>query len=235
MWAQESHSGSLYLNDETISYKGGWVASKIWKDYELMFEACWPTDLQVSFSKDDGLQINDFDCSGGDVDILLAQARSDNKIDTLVTLRFDHILSRIEFRMLHSLADDMSVRLKKIELKGIASKGDYNTRYSDQWAIGDKDFTYVVYDAGEGEGVMIPAGKAQYVGDDFYVIPQASTAQLDVEYEVCYEGAEWIPQTETIKSLDTHWDPSKHYTYTLNLRMDKLVHTTGISSWSNRE
>ena len=235
VWAQESRMGSLYLDNETISYNGGWLASKIWQDDELRFEACWPTDLPVEFSKSNGLQIKNFDCSGGDVDILMAQARSDNEIDTLITLRFDHILSRVEFRMLHSLSDNMAVRLKKIELKGIASKGDFNTRHSGQWSLGDPNFTYVVYDAGEGDGVTIPAGKAQYIGEDFYVIPQVSMAQLDVSYEVRYEGANWIPQTETIKSLDTQWEPSKHYTHTLNLRMDKLVQTTGISSWNNRE
>ena len=234
IWAQKSKDGSLYINNETISYKGGWFASKIWNDEELIFEACWPTDLPVSFSKNDGIQINNFDCSQGNVDILLAKAQSDNEIDSLIILCFDHILARVDFRMLHSLPDDMTVRLKKIEIKGFASKGDYNIRHSGQWAIGDKDFTYIVYDAGEEEGVTIPSGKAQYIGNDFYVIPQSSTAQLDVLYEVRYGDAKWIPQTETIKSLDTYWDPSKHYTYTLNLRMDKLVHTTGISSWSNR-
>ena len=227
--------GSLYLDNETISYNGGWLASKVWEDDDLSFEACWPTDLPVEFSKSNGLQIKNFDCSGGDIDILIAQAQSDKDIDTLITLRFDHILSRVDFRMLHSLSDNMTVRLKKIELKGVASKGDFNTRYPGQWSIGDTDFTYIVYDAGEDDGVIIPAGKAQYIGEDFYVIPQACLAQLDVTYEVSYDGATWIPQTETIKSLDTYWESSKHYTHTLNLRMDKLVQTTGISSWSNRE
>ena len=29
--------------------------------------------------------------------------------------------------------------------------------------------------------------------------------------------------------------PDRHYPYTLNLRIDKLTHTTAISSWDNRD
>lgn len=235
LWAQESRTGSLYLNDETIRYNGGWNASKIWPDEELTFEACWPMDLPASYSKSEGLQIKDFDCSGGDVDILLAKAYDGFEVDSLVVLRFDHILSRVEFRMLHSLSDSMSVRLKKIEMKGFAFKGSWNTKESGRWHIEDRNNSYTVYDAGDGEGIEITAGTAQYIGDDFHVIPQISSAALEVTCDVRYGSASWIPQVETIKSVDTEWDPGKHYTYTLNLRMDKLTSTTGISSWNNRE
>lgn len=234
MWAQMDRNGSLYMDDETISYNDGWTSNKIWLEEGIAFEAYWPKDIPVSFSKSEGIQINGFDCTAGDVDILVARAHSDACVDGLLVLPFDHLLSRIEFRMRHSLSEEMSVRVKKITISELAQVGDYNTKASREWVSDDyKKTTRVVFES--EEGVDIPADDAVYVGDDFFAIPQASAPTLEVVYDVRFGTGEWIEQTAQIEKIDTQWEPSKHYTYTLNLRMDKMVYTTGISSWNNRE
>ena len=236
VWASTQTTSETYIDAEEISHTDeGWVSSKKWPLETLTFESCWPTDLAVEYTNHNGLQLKNFDCTKGDMDILIASASSEDMIDGACVLRFDHILSRIEFRMLHSLSEEMSVRLKKIEMIGFAGKGDYNVKKKNEWSTGANDFSYVVYDAGDTDGIDITSGTAQYIGEEFHVIPQACTASLEVTYDVKFGDANWIPQTETIESLNTFWDPSKHYTYTVNLRMDKLTHTTGISSWNNRE
>lgn len=234
LWAQQSLDGAMCIEDEAISYNKGWFSSATWPESALWFEACWPTDIEVDYSKTKGLQLKSFDCSAGDVDILFAREVAGHDADSMITLRFDHILSRIEFRMLHSLSEEVSVRVKKIEVKGLALTGDYNVQEPRQWTVSDANSSFVAYDAGDADGIVIQLGKAQYVGKDFYTIPQVCYASVDVSYEVSYGNMNWIPQKETINSLDTILEPSKHYTYTLNLRTDKLTHTTGISSWSNR-
>ena len=236
VWALNQTTGQSHIAGETISHSSdGWVSEQLWPLDMMYFEAYWPTDLPMEFSPSEGLQLRGFDCSSADVDILVAKAADNNGEDDVVLLPFDHILSRVEFRMMHSLSEGMSVRLKKISMIGFASRGDYNTRISGGWVTAEDDFTYVVYDAGETDGIEIHGGDAQYIGEEFYVIPQPCIAALEVTYDVRYGVANWIPQTETIESLKTHWEPGKHYTYTVNLRMDKLTHTTGISSWNNRE
>ena len=236
LWAQEGRTGNLYLNDETIKYNDGkWLASKAWPEDELAFEACWPMDIPVTYSKSEGIQINNFDCTSGDIDILIARARDDYEIDSLVTLGFDHILSRVDFRMLHSLSSEMSVRLTGIEVIGFAQTGDYNTRNSQKWSSADYTGSRVVYNTAVGEPIAIQSGKAIYIGEDFYAIPQECTARVKVDYEVRYGQGTWIPQTSYIETLKSDWEPSKHYTYTLNLQMDKLTCTPAISTWSNKE
>ena len=226
--------GGVYLDAEEISYgDDGWVSSKKWPRHELEFEACWPTDLAVEFSPANGLQLKDFDCSTGDLDILMAHASDNDEIDGISILRFDHILARVDFRMVHALPEEMSVRLKRMELKGFASRGDYNTKRKDEWVIGAADYSYVVYDAGQTDGIDIGTGTPCYIGEEFYVIPQMLLTSLEITYEIRHGKAGWVPQTETIESIETIWDPSKHYTYTITLRPDKLGHTTAISSWDN--
>ena len=241
VWGVNQTSGQTLISGETITHASeGWLSQQKWPLDVVQFEAYWPTDLPMEFNPAEGLQLRDFDCGNGDVDILVASAyddnkEDDNKEDDVVVLRFDHILSRVEFRMMHSLSEGMSVRLKKIRMIGYANKGDYNTIVPHDWLVDDTDYTTVVYDAGTTDGIEILPGEAQYIGEEFYVIPQACAASLEVTYDVRYGEAGWIPETETIESLKTFWEPSKHYTYTVNLRMDKLTHTTGISSWNNRE
>lgn len=233
VWAQEGSAGTVYMQDERVAYNGGWTTSYIWPETDLDFEACWPVDLPVEYSSRKGIQINAFDCTNGDVDILLAKSGSEQVADGILPLRFDHLLSRLEFRMMHSLADGMSVRLKKIELKGFGQKGDYNADLKDAWSVREYDFSRVVFESEEGS--VLRKGDPEYYGDEFYAIPQICVASVEVSYEVKYADATWIPQVETIKNLEVVWESSKHYTYTLNLCMDKMKHTTGISSWSNRE
>ena len=236
VWAVNQTSGETYIQDETIAHSpDGWKSEKMWPIDEMYFEAYWPDVLPMEFSTTKGLQLKGFDCTKGDVDVLVAKAYDDNKNDNVVSLRFDHILSRVEFRMMHSLSEGMSVRLKKIEMIGYATTGDYGLRRTGQWDVGEPDFSTVVYEAAETDGINIAAGAAQYIADEFYVIPQACTARLEVQYEIRYGTAGWIPESATIESLKTFWDPGRHYTYTLNLRIDKLTHTTAISSWDNRD
>jgi hypothetical protein len=236
VWADGKTLGGLYIDGEEISYGAeGWTSSALWPRYELDFEACWPTDLGMEFSSTRGLQFKDFDCSEGKTDILHARTSEINDKDGTAVLRFDHILSRVDFRMLHSLPEGMVVRLKKMVMNGFAATGSFNTSVRYGWETGKSDFTYTVYDAGDSEGIIINAGDARFICDEFYVIPQICTASLEVSYEIRYKTAGWVPQSDTIESLDTYWESSKHYTYTVNLRTDKLSHTTGISNWNNRD
>ena len=236
VWAVNQTTGETHIPGETITYASdGWVSSKLWTLDPMYFESYWPADLPMTFSPSNGLQLKDFDCSNGDVDILVAKTYEDNEDDDIVILNFDHVLSRVEFRMKHSLPEEMSVRLKKISMVGYANKGEYNTKVKNGWTEGERDFTYVAYDAGETDGIDIYSVDAQYIGKEFYVIPQPCYAALEVTYEVRFGEARWVPQTETIESLKTHWEPGKHYTYTVNLTMEKLTFTTGISSLNNRD
>lgn len=233
VWAQVDRDGSMYMDNDNIAYNAGWKSNKIWLEEGIAFQAYWPLDIPVSYSKTEGIQIKGFDCTSGDVDILVARAHSDASVDGVLVLPFDHLLSRLEFRMRHSLSEEMSVRVKKITILKFAQVGDYNTKASREWVSTDYTTKKVVFES--AEGAVVPADEAIYLGDDFFAIPQASAPTLEVVYDVRFGTAEWIEQTAQIEKVDTQWEPSKHYTYTLNLRMDKMVYTTGISSWNNRE
>ena len=84
------------------------------------------------------------------------------------------------------------------------------------------------------EGVSMTS-ELRYLGEDFYTIPQLFVGTLEVDFEVKYADATWIPQTEVLEKVEICWDPNTHYTYTLTLTENKMKIHPGISNWNNRE
>lgn len=235
VWANETDSGKSVLSDETVAYgAGGWLASQTWPDAELSFTACWPTDLAPEYKFGNGITLRGFDTEKDKRDILVASTAAEYDADSLVTLNFDHILSRVDFRVVHSLEDNIEVLIKKIEMSGFGLAGDYNASGNGKWTVADTKGSKVIYDAGDGEGWKL-TNVATYIGEDFYVIPQLCKAEVKMSVMVRVNNGGWVPDNLLIDSLNTDWQSGKQYTYTLNMTDSRLVYTTGISNWNNRD
>ena len=234
VWAFDESTQSVYIDGEQITNsEKGWVSSKIWPRTQLNFEACWPADVVgATYKPEKGICIRDYNTEEGEIDILFAKAdRREYNSDKFVTLSFEHILSRVEFRMRQSLSSEMSVRLNRIELQGFATKGDFNTSGNYQWKTSGPLCSYV-FDTSDSP--IEVNSEPIYMGEDFYTIPQLLEATLIVNFEVKYGHASWIPLQEEIRNFLIEWLPGTHYTYTLNLTETNLTYTTGISNWNNR-
>jgi hypothetical protein len=110
-WAVNNFDQSIYINNETIACNGGeWKSKYVWPEESLRFSAFYPQDVPHAFSSERGVMINEYSTADGGRDLLVAStvAGGDEATDSLVNLRFDHILSRIEFRMQHSLSTESS-------------------------------------------------------------------------------------------------------------------------------
>lgn len=235
VWAQSEQSGALYIEKEEISYENDWSSSQCWPKSALKFEAIWPKEVAISYSPGKGIQISDFDCTDGDVDILLAKAHSDSEVDGKLPLSFNHLLSRVDFRMHNSLAEGNTIRVTKVHLKNFAIKGSYNTIDADSWYAQSYSGARTVYEVSHDDGIAIQPNSTIYIGEDFFAIPQVSLGSLEVFYDVRHGNSEWIPQIAEIENFEIVWEPGQYCTYTLKLLMDKMVSTPGISSWNNRE
>lgn len=235
VWATDMSSGGSVLHDETVSHTAaGWMASKPWPESELSFTACWPTDLSPEYDRESGVVIRGFNADTDRRDLLVARVKAEYDADSLVTLNFDHILSRVDFRVMHSLEDNMEIMVQKIELVGFAFEGDYNASGDGLWKVSAKDDTHVIYDAGEGDGYRL-TNDATYIGEDFFAIPQLCEADIVMTCRVRVGSGGWVTDRLNVNGLKTDWQSGKQYTYTLNLTDTRLVYTTGISNWNNRE
>ena len=233
VWALNTTDGSIYLNKENIAHKSeGWLSVRKWPEAELDFTAYWPLSINPEYNKEKGLIIKDF--SQDNLDLLVARERTANESDSLVVLHFEHILSRVEFRIKHSLEENIELVLTGIELNGYSKTGSYNEKGTGYWEVGAADHSKTIYDGQTGASFKLTRD-AQYIGEDFYTIPQICKGTATVYFNVRVNGGEWIPDSATTKTLDTEWESGKQYTYTLNITDKQLTFTTGISNWNNRE
>ena len=128
----------------------------------------------------------------------------------------------------------MDVILTGIELNGYSITGTYNEKGTGYWEVGAADHSKTIYDSNNGASFKLTRD-AQYIGEDFYTIPQICKGTATVYFNVRVNGGEWIPDSATTKTLDTEWESGKQYTYTLNITDKQLTFTTGISNWNNRD
>lgn len=234
VWALHTGNGNLVLDKENITYGyDGWLASKTWPEAELEFTAYWPTDLNPEYDKEKGVIFRNFKAE--DVDLLVATERTEYESDTLVPLHFEHILSRCEFRVMHSLESNIEFRVTKIEMKGFGLSGDYNTYGDGLWVPASREESYTVYKAEDENNGWLLTNEPVYIGKDFYTIPQLCTAMIEMQFKVRVNGGEWIPDSAVAGPMTSDWKSGTQYTYTLNMTDEKLTYTTGISNWNNRE
>lgn len=233
VWALDCSSGSVLINKENIGYSAeGWISAIKWPEGELDFTACWPTGLIPEYNKEKGIIIRDF--SNDDIDLLVAREKAGYGSDTLVPLHFQHILSRVEFRIRQSLEDHIEMKLIKLELKDYSKSGTYNLHGNGFWETGPANQSKVIYDAQQSTSLNI-SKDPQYIGDDFFTIPQVFKGTATVHFLVKIGNGNWIPDSITSTPLNTEWESGKQYTYTLNITDTKLTFTTGISNWNNRD
>lgn len=234
VWAT-AEDGTPILAGETVAHSAdGWKATKQWPDSELMFAAYYPSDLDPVYQPGHGFILHDFNASDDEVEVLIAQ-ESTNEEGTsgIHTLHFEHILSRVDFRVKHSLADDIEVKAVKAELTGFGLTGDYNVAGDFRWTVDGTDGTITIYDAGQSGGITVD-DTAQYIGSEYLTIPQHCKAEIYVTFLVRIGDGGWVEDRVSTGQLNTQWQPGKQYTYTVNLTDTKLTYTTGITSWTSK-
>lgn len=236
VWATRTSDRGTAISDATISHGSeGWIANAIWPESSLVFAAYYPSDLEPEYAPGHGFVLRGFNASNGDADVLMAkEVEGSPEAEGLVTLHFEHILSRVDFRVRHSLAQDIEVIAKKVVLKGFDLTGDYNIAGDHKWTIDDKTGSIVVYDAGAGEGIKV-TDSSQYIGGEYFTIPQHCKAEIVVTFNVRIGNGGWVVDEVSTGELDTDWQPGTQYTYTVNLTDTRLTYTTGISSWTSKE
>lgn len=236
VWATRTSDGGTAIHDETITHAtDGWLANEIWPESSLVFAAYYPSTLQPEYTPGHGFVLRDFNASTGDADILVAkETEASPEAEGLVPLHFEHILSRVDFRVRHSLAANIEVVAKKVEIKGFDLTGDYNVGGDHKWAIDNTGGSILVYDAGEAEGLKV-TDTAQYIGGEYFTIPQHCKGEIVVTFLVRIDNGGWVEDTVSTGPLDSDWQPGTQYTYTVNLTDTRLTYTTGISSWTSKE
>lgn len=234
VWAT-AENGAATFAGETVAYgTNGWMTSTPWPESALTFAACYPSDLDPEYLPGHGFILHDFNASADDVEVLVAQeSTGEEGTEGIQALHFEHILSRVDFRVKHSLAGDIEVRAVKAEMTGFGLSGDYNVAGDHKWNVDGTDGRIIIYDALQSDGIAVD-GTAQYIGGEYLTIPQHCKAYIYITFHVRIGNGGWVEDRVSVGPLDTDWQPGKQYTYTMNLTDTKMTYTTGITSWTSK-
>ena len=121
---------------------------------------------------------------------------------------------------MNGLGDDTQIRVEKIIINDIRTKGNFNSSSSPQWTL-----------SGPAEDIVA------YSAEIINVIPQQPTSCITVVYSMKTGDSEWLAgQENSTAELKAEWQAGRRYTYTLTITGSTVKLTTGIgnitSSWN---
>lgn len=266
-------SHSLYMDDVKTSHDGtlqGWHAtpSYYWpKNGKLTFAAYSPSEIGGTAHAygANGLTITGFQVpavAASQYDVMYSERAYNNTSSTGtsayykgVDIKFKHALSSIQFAI--ATASDYSssvkIRLKKISLYGVNSKGDFAegitnevtyantpawTNQADEVAEAN---AYVYFN--DPTGLIVTKAMTALNGKtnqtDLILLPQTlpATAKVVIEYTIDPEAGSTpeIAQThvQTLSTLTaSEWQPGYRYTYQITIGLNEIYFAPIIENWT---
>lgn len=215
---------SFYKNVKWNESEGMWLYEGI--EYWIpgatyWFKAVYPKGIATTVDNDDSNQavtITGYDITS-QKDILVAttgalvvdENGAPNGGPTVVSLNFQHLLANVTIKVLSELATPVDV--ERIELRNIASKGDYNgswniANYSSRTFGIDSDITLNKAES-ETDYTDITSGGIIVIPEQINGTQKLYIKTTFKEYEISF------PTTH-------RWDSGKKYSYTLTIKQEYI-------------
>lgn len=233
VWATASDGKQIIADEEIACTTKGWFSTQGRVQPDLIVAAYFPSDLKPEYTYGKGFVIEGHTIVDHDADILFAsETLAEFDANGLVPLTFEHILAKVDFRIVHSLCAGIDVRLNKVEVKGFSKTGDYNLSGNQQWSVDSYGDSAVVYLAGD-VGLAV-TNEPQYVSEAITMIPQSCHLEIVATFAIRVGDGEFIKDEVSTGVFDAVWGQGRIHTYTLNLTDRQLIHTSAIGSWKNK-
>lgn len=235
-WYGETSKTQVFNAQKVEFIDNAWTYSpyQYWRSGETYrFYALYPTKetladdgCTASYSETGALSITGFDATKGH-DLMTAQSDvmyGDNP--QLVAFTFDHMLSRVNIRVVGEGGD---IVISEATLSGIKTKGSYDSNnVSNPWTLDGTSQSFV---AEEITATSIPS---DLFAEDLLVQPQdVNNFVLTVTY-----GLADFEETKDTKKVTlpvgeiSAWEPGKSYIYTLTLTNDYIFFSKPqVNAW----
>lgn len=214
VWAATDAGESLLDNAKVVNDSGTWVPENhmMWPDSGLDLLACSPHGRGVA-DYGSGVVFNDYDLAEGlelmFSDELLGQEMQSNQGKVLI--RFNHALSMARFSARATLLGGSVLKIKRIDVGGVATSGSFHSLPSSAWVPGEKNGSMCFF---EGD---VPLGEEPLeLGEVLHVIPQSSNVRISVLCDVVSGDIVLRDQTLTTEA-DLFWSIGKLESYILKI------------------
>ena len=223
VWATDD-GGNYVMDRIRATFNGStWTCTDneyLWEnDMSLRFTAFSPFDTGIRL-EDGALLLDNYDSTADNPFWITETTQPLDRTSNPVVLMFAPATARLEFRVMNGLGDDTQIRVEKIIINDIRTKGNFNSSSSPQWTL-----------SGPAEDIVA------YNAEIINVIPQQPTSCITVVYSMKTGDSEWLAgQENSTAELKAEWQAGRRYTYTLTITGSTVKLTTGIgnitSSWN---
>ena len=194
---------------------------------KLTFFAYAPYDANMTFSRERGVEFNDFDATSGIIPMYTSPITDCDKELTngCVALPFIQTLTKVEFKVCSSIANvGFRIFLKSMVIDNIAQRGSFNSLPEPVWGnLGDKRSLELCSECME-------VGMSLKTVGFWMLLPQSPKSAIKMIVDIYDDKGELYAEdfeltTDVIK--DT-WGVGKYYTYNIVLSDHGATFTTDI-------
>ena len=253
---------TLFMDDVEVSYDAslnGWAPTMdyYWpKSQKVTFAAHSPSGIDAdaeshSYTKDglqlEGFKVNDDPALQYD---LMYSKRTYNKVASTggtlyqgVDIHFMHALASIKFKAKKSSTTDAEIKIKKIEVLGVNSKGNFNEGVNEttvsyanvpDWTDLSEIRDYTAFDG----NIELTASEVE-IGSGLILLPQTltSSSYIKVTYTVNSGGVEHQEVKEVVLSdlSPATWRIGTRNTYIISIGVEKIYFSPEVSAWDDKQ
>ena len=229
-WEKNSAQATPLLENSIVTYNNGeWTNTPVlvWpKKQNLTVFAYSPLEVNASYSKQKGLEINNLDVTDGVYPLFTNPIAdcSSKYCGGCIALPFVPSLSKVEFRVRSMAQMDSLLCLRSLTIDKIHYKGTFQSLPQASWTPANETMKLEFC-----SGCVMIENTSQTIGTQM-VLPQAVSQPVELVVDVYNKDGVLIDEGRKITSrlIECNWNVGKYYTYTLNLTTDSVTFTTDI-------
>lgn len=232
IFGEEGTDVSKSINGPMLS----WVYSPLryWRPGDYKFYAVSPASHAAGQLTGNGLNLTfqDWDLSANQVDLLLATSTTSNDV---VSLQFDHLLSKISFSAKN--ISEIPITITSVKISGnhkVATSMSYPAQNPWGWNSDDTSVQQTLPLKETPRGSITLTNSYIPLTQDSGVLVFPESCNLEVELTINHGISPGYTKTKTI--LNTGWQAGKHYQYNIKVSPEYIeIGQVTVTPWNTKD
>ena len=222
-WIEDNEDAIVAMSKEYVIYD---MDNQWWKpegrffwtgsENNMSFFAYSPYSRECSFSKENGISIKGYSIFE-DIDLMFSEGLYDlnrNVSNGVVHIPFVRALTLVDFKIRSSLPTGTTIRMKKLTVRDIATKGNFVSLPFARWG-NLEDYQDIVF----FEGDINLQNEPMDIGEAKFMIPQNMQPTIVLTCDII-SGDYILPDQEFVTVGRMNWEIGRACTYNLKVTTD---------------